>query len=303
MQDIEILALNFRTPFFGGSRKAERAAEQLGVPLRVIDISTQHLRIVLNPKYGYGKQMNPCIDCHALMVREAGRVMEEQSARFIVTGEVLRQRPKSQNLQALKIVERESGYEGLVLRPLSAKLLPPTIPEQEGWVCRERLLDISGRSRKRQMELAARLGITEYSSPGGGCILTDPSFARRFRGLLDETPRPSLNDVYLLTVGRHFRLQGAARLVVGRNAAENERIASLASRNDVLMKVRDHPGPTALLRGSTEHAVQELAAAITARYSDATAGQPVTVVAWRPDGGTWTHEVVPAVPGEHPEPE
>ncbi len=146
----------------------------LGIELRVMDISEIHLKIVLSPKYGYGKGMNPCIDCHALMFREAGNIMESENADFLFSGEVLDERPMSQNYQSLMKVSKESGYKDFIIRPLSAKLLPETIPEQEGKVIREKLLDIRGRSRKRQIELAEYYGITEYPQPAGGCLLTEP---------------------------------------------------------------------------------------------------------------------------------
>jgi len=247
-QGIEVTGVNFITPFFGASPAVRQAAEQLGVPLRLLDITDAHWQVVKNPKHGYGKNMNPCIDCHALMIREAGRLMEELGADFIITGEVLGQRPKSQNLQALQIVERESGYPGLVLRPLSARLLPPTIPEQRGLVDRERLLDISGRSRQRQMELAKKYGITDYPSPAGGCILTDPGYSQRLRQLFQNRPEAQPHEARLLRYGRLFFLPGGAYLLVGRREEENRVIAAAARPEDLLLTVQGYPGPTSLLR-------------------------------------------------------
>ena len=175
-QDIRIIGVSFVTPFFG-SEKAEKAAAMLDIDLKVIDITKIHLEVVKYPKYGYGKGMNPCIDCHALMFHEAGKVMEEEGADFLFSGEVLGERPMSQNRQSLMIVARRSGCEKLIIRPLSAKLLPETLPEREGKVNREKLLDIEGRSRKRQMELVDHYGITEYAQPAGGCLLTVPGYA------------------------------------------------------------------------------------------------------------------------------
>ncbi|MBC7106165.1 MAG: tRNA 4-thiouridine(8) synthase ThiI, partial [Firmicutes bacterium] len=214
-QGIEVIGVAFTSPFFG-PEKARRAAEWLGIPLHVIDITEDLIPILIRPKYGYGRNMNPCIDCHTLMVRKAGELMEELGASFIVTGEVLGERPKSQNAAALRIVARDSGMEGYLLRPLSAKLLPPTVPEEKGWVDRERLMGIQGRSRKPQMALAEKYGLKEYPSPAGGCLLTDPGLSRRLKGLLAEKPVPEPKDLELLKYGRHFKSPEGARIVVAR---------------------------------------------------------------------------------------
>jgi tRNA U34 2-thiouridine synthase MnmA/TrmU len=179
-QGIEVLALFFETPFFA-SPQARKSAESIALPIKVVDITDTHLEMLKNPRHGYGGHMNPCIDCHALMIRTAGEMLEQEGASFIITGEVMGQRPMSQNLKALSMVASESGFQKLILRPLSAKRLPITLPEEEGWVDRERLLGFSGRSRKPQMELAERLHITEYPSPAGGCLLTDEVFSRRLK--------------------------------------------------------------------------------------------------------------------------
>ena len=182
-QGIEVLALFFETPFFE-SRKARKSAESLKLPIEVVDISERHLAMVKNPKHGYGSHMNPCIDCHALMFRVAGEMLAEKKAFFVVSGEVLGQRPMSQNKQALATVASESGLHGLLLRPLSAKCLPETIPEEKGWVKREDLMDFQGRTRKPQIDLAAKRNITDYPSPAGGCLLTEKVFSRRLKDLL-----------------------------------------------------------------------------------------------------------------------
>lgn len=174
-QGIEVLGMTFVTPFFG-PEKAQRAAEQLGIPLEVMDITVEHFRILKAPRYGYGKGMNPCIDCHALMIRKAGKCVENGRADFVFTGEVLGQRPFSQTKPSLRAVEKESGFAGRVVRPLSALLLPETFPEKEGWLDRSRLLDLRGRSRKRQMALAELYGLRDYPTPAGGCLLTTPFF-------------------------------------------------------------------------------------------------------------------------------
>ncbi len=243
---VEVVGLAFRSPFFG-SAKAERAARYLGIPLHVEDITEPHLEIVKNPRFGYGRNLNPCIDCHALMVSRALRRMGELGGWFIATGEVLGERPKSQNRQALELVARHSGAGDLLLRPLSARLLPETRPEREGWVRREDLLDISGRSRKRQMELAEEWGIAEYETPAGGCLLTDPGFSSRLRELLRRVPGFDRHDVELVKLGRQF-WSGDTLIVLGRRHEENLRLRESALPSDLLLRERDRPGPTALLR-------------------------------------------------------
>ena len=293
-QDVEVLAISFVTPFFG-AEKGRRAAERLGVSFRAIDITDEHLEMLKHPRHGYGRNMNPCIDCHALMLNIAGEVMEGEGCDFLFTGEVLGERPKSQNRQALDIVAKESGYADLILRPLSAKLLPPTKPEREGLIDRERLMDIQGRSRKPQMALAEKYGITDYPSPAGGCLLTDPGYSRRLKELFEHDADPSADDVRLLSVGRHLRLSQRAKLVLGRNHNENEKLQALIRTGDTKLHVRDIPGPIGLLRGQTTDDINRHAAAITARYSDAPAGAevPVRLVT---DGNEETLHVVPADP-------
>jgi tRNA-uridine 2-sulfurtransferase len=267
-QKVEILAVSFVTPFFGSDR-AEEAARRLGVPFRAVDITARHLEVVKHPRFGYGRNMNPCIDCHALMLNVAGKILEAEGYDLLFTGEVLGERPKSQNLPALGIVAKESGYPDLVLRPLSAKLLKATKPEREGLVDRERLLDFRGRSRKRQMALAAEFGITEYPSPAGGCPLTDQGYSRRLRDLLDRDPQAGADDMRLLALGRHLRLAEKTRLVLGRNKEENEKLEGVFRPGDVKVFVRGVMGPTGLLRGPADPELKRLAASICVRYSDA----------------------------------
>jgi len=276
-QGIELLAISFRTPFFD-SQKAQRAAAQLRVSLRIMDISEEHLQLVRNPRYGYGRNMNPCIDCHILMLRRAGQLLEREDFDFIFTGEVLGQRPMSQNKQVLGMVARDSGYEGLILRPLSAKLLPETIPEREGKVDRGKLLDIRGRSRKSQLELAKRYGIGDFPDPAGGCVLTDPGFSRRLRDLLAHQDEVQIRDIDLLRVGRHFRLDESTKVIIGRHKEENERILELVQEGDVIIRVMDYPGPIALIpRGSSDSSI-EIAASLCVRYSDAPNDKPIGVL-------------------------
>jgi len=275
-QDVDVLGLFFETPFFS-SEKAKQSAAEIHLPLKIIDLTEAHLQIVRKPKYGYGGNMNPCIDCHALMLRSAGELLGSEEASFIISGEVLGQRPMSQNFKALSIVAKESGFSGLVLRPLCAKHLPVTVPEERGWVKREELLGLSGRSRKPQMELAGRLKIHRYPSPAGGCLLTDPIFSRRLKDLFSSGPGTTLREIELLKTGRHFRLGARAKLVVGRNKKENEIIASLSRESDLVLQVENIPGPTVLITGETSSEDEALALSIIASYSDAKEDQVVEV--------------------------
>jgi tRNA-specific 2-thiouridylase len=277
-QDIEVVGASFESPFFN-AESAKESCDELGIELVVIDMADGLLDVIGAPKHGFGRFVNPCIDCHALMVKKAAERMEDLGASFVVTGEVVGQRPKSQMRFGLEAVEKESGLKGLLLRPLSAKLLTPTIPETEGWVDRERLLGLHGRTRKPQMELAARFGITKFASPAGGCLLTDENYARVFRDLRDHGDL-SLPDVKLLSVGRQFRLSDRAKLVVGRNHAENELLFRLKPDDAVFMKTVDHKGPVAVLSGAADASDIETAARIVSRYSDSPEGEEVVVQIW-----------------------
>ena len=274
-QGIEVEASNFVTPFCTCNRKgrceARHVAEQFGIPVRIIPLTDEFFQVLKRPKYGYGSGMNPCLDCRILMFSRARERMEEMGADFVFTGEVLGQRPMSQHRRAMCIIDRESGLEGRLLRPLSAKLLGPTIPEREGIVDREKLLAIEGRSRKEQMTLAAEHGIADYPCPAGGCRLTDPGFARRMRDLVEHRSDFDLDDVNLLKVGRHFRLSPRAKAVVGRDEGENRRILMLTQQGDLLFEVKTCGSPLTLLRREIDRDGIRLAAAITARYSDAPA--------------------------------
>jgi tRNA-specific 2-thiouridylase len=267
-QSIEVLALFFETPFFSSIR-ARKSAEASGLPFRVLNITKRHLEILKNPRHGYGRYMNPCIDCHALMFRIAGECLEEEGARFVFTGEVLGQRPMSQNRGALNLIARESGLGERLLRPLSAKHLPMTLPEKEGWVDRDHLLDFNGRSRKPQMALARRLNITEYPAPAGGCLLTEKGFSIRLRDLLSSKSDPEIREYELLKIGRHFRVAPQCKLIVGRNKIENDAIDALVGDQDLVLVTVSVPGPAVLMSGKGSEDVLALAAAVTAAYSDA----------------------------------
>ena len=272
-QGIELEALNFLTVFCTCMNREEtclasqKAVENLGIPLKVFNVSEEYLSVMKHPKHGYGRNMNPCIDCRIFMLKKTKAYMEELGAAFIITGEVLGQRPMSQRKDAMRLIEKEAGLEGFILRPLSAKVLPITVPERERWVDREKLLKIQGRSRKPQIELAEHYGIRDYPCTAGGCLLTDPGFSKRMKDLMLHNPEFSLNDVHLLKMGRHFRLSHLVKLVVGRNEKENQKIQTFAQENDILLKVVSLPGPLSLLRGKPDEGDIEKGAAITVHYS------------------------------------
>jgi len=272
---IELEALNFLTVFCTCTNRGEtclasqKAVDVLGIPLKVMNVSEEYLDVVKHPTHGYGSNMNPCIDCRIFMMKKAKAHMEEGGASFIVTGEVLGERPMSQRRDAMRLIEREAGLDGLILRPLSAKLMAVSIPEKEGWVDREKMLKIQGRSRKPQIQLANHFGIHDYPCPAGGCLLTDPGFSKRIRDLIHHHSDFSLNDVHLLKIGRHFRLSPKLKLVVGRNEEENQKIQTFLQEGDIVLKLLRLPGPLSLLRGEGGEREIEKAAAIAVRYSKA----------------------------------
>jgi tRNA U34 2-thiouridine synthase MnmA/TrmU len=274
-QGIALEAVNFQTIFCTCTAKnacctaARSAADQLNIPLKIFNVSEEYLEIIKHPRHGYGRNLNPCLDCRIFMLKKAVQYMRAQGISFIVTGEVLGERPMSQRREAMRLIERGSGLAGMILRPLSAKLLEPTIPEKQGLVDREKLLAISGRSRKPQMALAQHYQINDYPCPAGGCLLTDPGFARRLRDLMKHKPDFDLNDAKLLKVGRHLRISEQAKLIIGRNQEDNLRLAALAHANDILIDAQAIPGPIALIRGPVQESEIEYAAAIIAGYSKA----------------------------------
>lgn len=267
-QGIDVLGVAFETPFFS-SEKPVKAAKTMELPLLVINITEEYLPMLKSPRYGYGRNMNPCIDCHAMMLRIAGKKMEETGADFLITGEVLGQRPMSQNKQSLHIVAKNSGYNGFVLRPLSARLLPSTIPETDGKVDRGKLLNIQGRGRKQQIEMAARYGITSYANPAGGCLLTDPMFSRRLRDLFEHRKDFEVRDIELLKIGRHFRIDDETKIVVGRNSRDNAMIRRFSREGDIVIEIKHFPGPVALVPYGCNDETLDRAAAVCASYSDA----------------------------------
>uniref|UniRef100_A0A7C4TG01 DUF814 domain-containing protein n=1 Tax=candidate division WOR-3 bacterium TaxID=2052148 RepID=A0A7C4TG01_UNCW3 len=234
--------------------------------LKSIDATKEMIEIVKNPHYGYGKNLNPCIDCRILMLKKAKEYMESIKADFVVTGEVLDQRPMSQRMETLLLIEKKANLEGLVVRPLSGALLPPTIPEKMGLIKRKDLLSIRGRSRKIELTLAKELNITNFLPPGGGCLLTDSRFAQRLADLMRYEVEITQEDIILLKLGRHFRLSPGARLIVGREKEENERLEKLLNSRAILLFVPDTGSPNAILIGDND--LLKTAAEITARYSD-----------------------------------
>jgi tRNA-specific 2-thiouridylase len=315
-QGVEVKAITFYTGFCitetqrrkGGRQdgsmppnEALRAAADQEIEIEYIDISGgAYLDMLLNPKYGYGANANPCVDCRIFMMRKAREVMEREGADFVFTGEVLGQRPKSQRRDTLWAIEKESGLKGRLVRPLSAKLLPPSIPEQEGILDRSRLGDLSGRGRTRQIAMAREIGLVEFPQPAGGCcFLTDESFSRKFFDILGQREaagqprRIDRDDVVLMTTGRHFRLSPTVKLVVGRTEVENVTLDGYAGETRARVVARVHAGPVALVEGQPTWEERQLAARIVARYGKGK-DEKLVEVEWRdPDGGVEVLEVEP----------
>lgn len=284
-QGIEVEWINFETPFFS-AEKARESAETSSIPLTVLDITSEYLKMLKNPPCGFGKNMNPCLDCHALMFRKAGKIMEDKGFDFLFSGEVLGQRPMSQTRPSLRYVEKASGFEGYILRPLSAKLLPATIPERQGKVDGNLLLDFSGRSRKPQIKLARQFGINRYPSPAGGCLLTDKCYSDRLRDLFKhQGDNFTKNDLFLLKYGRHIRLDGDTKIIVGRTKKDNNKIMSFyQSEIYTMLKVESFPGPVALMPQGINKDSILMGAAICAGYSKAPSGEVVDVVVTKSKG-------------------
>ncbi len=261
--------------------EALRLAAELRFKLHIVDVSKDYLPVVTSPKYGYGANLNPCIDCRVFMFKRMRGLMDQYGAQFMFTGEVLGQRPMSQHREALKIIERDSGLDGLVLRPLSAALLDPTIPEIKGWVDRSKLLALSGRSRKPQMAAAKELGMEDYPQPAGGCCyLTDPQYAKRLRDFFDYNGKPALTQevVLMLKVGRHFRVSNRLKVLIGRNERENN-FLKLYEKGRHVFEVPDYSSAHVLaeIRGDADPEIVRTVAAMAARYSDASRGTRVRV--------------------------
>ncbi len=269
-QGIDIEAINFVSPFClcgKGGCGASQVANSFGIPLKVVSVGEDYLRVVRKPKHGYGRNMNPCIDCRIFMLKKAKQYAQEAGASFIFTGEVLDERPMSQHFKAMKIIEKEAGLENEILRPLSAKLLPETTVEKRGIVDRRKLLDIHGRSRKRQIRLAKEFDISNYPCPAGGCLLTYKEFADKVKDLFRYKRRVTLKEIALLKLGRHFRFE-KNKIIVGRNESENKVLSQRKSPTDYLFEVPDCGSPVTILQGRKTKVAIERAAALTAYYSD-----------------------------------
>ncbi len=283
-QGVDVRAVTFMTSFGcgpgeGGACGHDPAKIPLHpkIKIKLAHLGQEYIDMVMNPKHGYGKNANPCIDCRAMMLRWADEYREAIGADFLITGEVVGQRPMSQRRKVMGVVDSDAGVEDRVLRPLSAKLLPATKAEREGLVDRERLEDISGRSRKRQMRMAKELGIEKYPTPAGGCLLTDPSFGRRFHDLRKHQERATVSDIDFLKVGRHFRFTPQVKVVVGRNERENAILEELREADDWLFVAESHMGPCGVSRGAMDPALAPRIAGLIAAYGRAKAGETVTV--------------------------
>lgn len=292
-QGIEVKAVTFLNHFgcdisdkSSCSKDPFAAAQQFGFEVKLCHLSDKFIEIVKNPKFGHGKNMNPCMDCRILMIREAREFMEMVGADFIITGEVIGQRPMSQRRDSLDIIDRETGLRGYILRPLSAKLLKPTIPEMKGLVNRELLYGFGGRTRKPQMALAAEFGLVDYPAPASGCLLTEPNYSYRLSELLAYDRNPSLDDLNLLRLGRHFRLSDTCKVIVGRDERENNAIEAILGASGPFLRVEDHAGPITVIRGAADDEAVRIAAALCARYSDAKSLPEVTVKVWDRDSAS-----------------
>ncbi len=282
-QGIEVYGMYCIQPWEDGYPKpvSKRSAEAIGINFVPIVLDETYIDMLRNPKYGYGSAFNPCKDCHIHFFKLARQFMDEIGADFVFTGEVLGQRPMSQVKDALRVVEKGSGLEGLLLRPLSAKLLDATIPEERGWIDIEKMFDISGRSRKEQIKLAKNFGITEYPAPAGGCLLTDRNYGKRFKDALDFGYR-DFNDFVSLKWGRIFRLNDQFKVLIGRNVDENEELLKYAHEDDHIMSLKEKAGPVIVLKGKNpSNEILEKAASLVARFSKFRAQNGLNVQYWK----------------------
>ena len=276
-----------------GRERLRAAAERAGLPLRIVDASEQHLETIRRPKHGYGQGMNPCIDCRIFMLKIAKQVMEEEEAQFVVTGEVLGQRPKSQHFKALLQAAEESGLGDRLLRPLCARHLPDTLPVQEGWIQREDLLAIQGRSRQEQMRLAEEFGVSDYPQPAGGCVLIEKAYAKRVRDAFLHLGKDEvgLTQFRLFRYGRHFRISDDVKIIVGRNQQENEKLATLA-QGRLRIDPLEVMGPTTLVEGLPTDEQLRLCCSLAARYCDHEAGVEVRLQVVSKEA-EWVLNVIP----------
>lgn len=275
-QGVDVIGICFSSYFFSADN-AVRMAKEIDIPLEVVDFSKEHLEMVKNPPHGYGKNMNPCIDCHAMMMNWCGKMLDKYKADFIITGEVLNQRPMSQNRSALDIVKKESGFADKILRPLCAKNILPTEMETSGLIDREKLLAISGRNRKTQMDLAAEWGIKDYPSPAGGCKLTEPNYSKRLRDLLAHNDNPEEREIELLKFGRHFRISDKAKIISSRTGDEGNEIKKLLNEKDILFFAENYSGSLVVIIGESQEEDIILAAKVTGRYSKGRDNENISV--------------------------
>jgi len=274
LQGIKVIGLNFKSPFCQYNKDSRLSEcnlnlfqEKLGIEVHYLTLKEDYLEILRNPKFGYGRNLNPCLDCRIYILKKAKKYMKQINADLIFTGEVLNQRPKSQHMKALKIVEKESGLERKLLRPLSAKELDPTVYEEQGLIDRKKLLGIKGRSRKIQIELARKHGLLKNYYACGGCLLADKHFTNRMRDYLKFTEHIKIEDISILRVGRHFRYKNS-KIIVGRNEAENEMLLNLKKPTDLIIEAKDVPGPITIIQGEIDNETFNYASMLTLRYSD-----------------------------------
>jgi len=274
-QGFDVSAVAIKTPFCdfdcgrGCGFEIRERADDLDVNLKTVYLGDEYIEMLKKPKHGIGAGFNPCVDCRSMMFDAAKKHMEEIGAEFIISGEVLGQRPMSQHAPALRTIENESDLVGKIVRPLSAALLPETDPEKDGLIKRENLGMIRGRTRRGQLDMAKKYGIENPPNAGGGCLLTEPHFGIKAKDLFSHTKNPTINDIDLLKIGRHFRLDEETKFIVGRNKDENEMIKAIALPGDILLEAKDFVGPVSILRGSNAKQHLKFASSITLRYSDA----------------------------------
>ncbi len=277
-QGFDIVGLYCTSPFsksYGREQEthAARVSKAIGIELQICDMGQEYIELVRSPVHGYGKNVNPCIDCKIFMLKKARAAMEELNSPFVVTGEVLGQRPMSQRRDTFPVIERDAGMRGMVLRPLSAKLLPPTQGELNGTIDREKLLSINGRSRNVQLKLAERYGISGFSPPAGGCLLTDKNFSAKLRDLFEDNIAVNPDDIRLLTVGRHYRFDAGVKIVLGRNNNENNLLMSIAPHGYHLFMPHGFPGPVALLNGNPTQDIKQTIGRLIITYSKHVSGR------------------------------
>ena len=302
-QGIELVGLYLSAPWgCCDVSKASHAARALGIEFRVEKMTEEYITVIRSPKYGYGSSMNPCVDCRIYMFGKARELMVAWGASFMVTGEVLGQRPMSQMSRALAIIERDAGLQRRVVRPLSALAMDPTIPEETGVVDRSKLYGITGRSRKPQMALAQELGILDYPTPAGGCLLTDEEFGNRVRDLFDHQVKVGLDDMELLRLGRQFRLTPATKVIIGRNEGENRTLEQYLTDDRALLVPVEFPGPSAMIVGTVTDEAKQIAGQLIAHYTKPEKLPADAAVTYRQDGATETLPLAPALAADVLEP-